>query len=190
MNDLAHKNRRLFLTVISLVFAMVGLAFAAVPLYDLFCRVTGYGGTTQVSVANPGVVIDRDVRVRFNADTHRDMPWQFTPDQREVTVQLGQDALISYTAANKTSDPVTGTAIYNVTPQKVGKYFHKTQCFCFDRQTLIPNQDMVMPVVFYVDPAMHDDPEMDDVSTITLSYTFFRSESEALDTALEDYYEQ
>lgn len=190
MDELAKKNRRVFTFVISGVFAMVGLAFAAVPLYDLFCRVTGYGGTTQVSQTGADRILERKIQVQFNSDTHRDMPWTFKPDQRAVAVQLGQDALISYSALNPTNRPVTGTAIYNVTPQKVGKYFHKTQCFCFDRQTLRPGQDITMPVVFYIDPDMDDDPAMDDVTSITLSYTFFKSESQALDAALETYYDQ
>lgn len=190
MSDLQSKNRTVLIAVLSGVGFMVFMAFAAVPLYDLFCRVTGYGGTTQVSDGPSGEVIDRQIRVRFNADTHRDMPWQFSPEQREVSVLLGQDALVSYVAANKTQRPVTGTAIYNVTPQKVGKYFHKTQCFCFQEQTLHPGEDMNMPVVFYIDPEMHRDPAMDDVTTITLSYTFFQAESQALDSALEVYYDQ
>ena len=190
VDALRRKNRRVLLAVLSAVALMVMMAFAAVPLYDLFCRVTGYGGTTQISDGPSGAVIDRKIRVRFNADTHRDMPWRFSPDQTEISVLLGQDALVSYTAMNPTEIPVTGTAIYNVTPQKVGKYFHKTQCFCFDEQRLQPGQDMTMPVVFYIDPAMHKDAAMDDVTTITLSYTFFQAESQALDRALEVYYDQ
>ena len=186
-SDLANKNQRVLIIVLSIVGFMVMMAFAAVPLYDLFCRVTGYGGTTQVSQSAPDIVLDRKVRVRFNADTQRDLPWDFKPDQREVTVQLGQEALISYTARNTAQNPVTGTAIFNVTPQKAGKYFHKTQCFCFGEQTLQPGEDMPMPVTFYVDPAMDEDKEMDDVTMITLSYTFFTAESQELEQALESY---
>ena len=185
--DLMDKNQRLLLVILAVVLFMAAMAFAAVPLYNLFCRVTGYAGTTQIAQSAPDIILDRVVRIRFNADTQPNLLWYFRPDQREVSVQLGQEALISYTARNEGHRPLTGTAIFNVTPEKAGKYFHKTQCFCFGEQTLQPGQDMPMPVVFYVDPAMDDDKEMDDVSMITLSYTFFRSESQELDEALEDY---
>ncbi len=170
-----RANARVAAGVFAIVAFMVGLSFAAVPLYDLFCRVTGYGGTTQRSEAAPdaGRVSDREIRVRFNADTAPGLEWDFRPRTRSVTVKVGQEGLIFYTAANAGASATEGTALYNVTPQKVGAYFAKVQCFCFEEQVLASGESMEMPVQFYVDPALLDDPDMDDVHTITLSYTFF-----------------
>ena len=186
--DLHAKNRNLFLIVMAIVVFMVSLSFAAVPLYDLFCRVTGFGGATQISQQLPDKIIDREVSVFFNADTSQNLPWNFKPEARKIDVKLGQKGFISYIAHNSSNKPVTGTAVYNVVPAKAGKYFHKIQCFCFGEQLLEPNQTVDMPVMFYVDPAMDDDPNMDDVGSITLSYTFFKAETEELDNALEAYY--
>jgi cytochrome c oxidase assembly protein subunit 11 len=153
---------------------MVGLSFAAVPLYRLFCQVTGYGGTTQVAEAAPGAVGERVMKVRFDASVERSMPWSFRPAQREVTVRLGEPALVHYVASNPTARPIVGQATFNVTPDKAGKYFSKVECFCFTEQRLEPGQSVEMPVSFFVDPALLDDPNMANVRTITLSYTFFR----------------
>jgi len=189
--DLARKNKKVAAMVLIIVACMVGLSFAAVPLYDLFCRVTGFGGTPQISSEDlPKNIVDRDVTIQFNADTDPNMPWHFRPEERRVTVKLGQRGLTAYEAYNPTSAPVSGTALYNVTPLKVGQYFHKIQCFCFDEQILQAGERVSMPVLFYVDPAMNDDPSMDDVKTITLSYTFYRGESKELDAALERFYNQ
>ncbi len=188
--EIARKNAKLGLTILAVVFGMAALAYASVPLYDLFCRVTGFGGTTQVSSALPDVILDRTITINFNADTDKGLPWLFKPQQRSVDVRIGQRGLTAYTAKNKLDTPTAGTAVYNVTPLKVGKYFHKVQCFCFDEQILQGGQEVSMPVMFFVDPQIADDPDMADVKTITLSYTFFRSESKALDEALEDYYNQ
>ncbi len=190
MNTADCRNKLTGLAVLAVVAGMLALSFASVPLYNLFCRVTGFGGTTQISQSLPDVVLDRTVTVKFITDTNRSLPWDFGPDQREVEVKLGQDALISYHARNNAKEPVAGTAIYNVTPAKAGKYFHKTQCFCFGEQVLNPGQSVSMPVVFYVDPAMDNDPNMEDVTTITLSYTFFKTDSPALEKALEAFYNQ
>lgn len=189
-DDLVRKNARTGLMVMAVVVGMITLAFASVPLYSLFCRVTGFGGTTQVAARLPDQIIDRTVRIKFNADTSRNMPWKFTPDIREVDVKLGERGIASFTAVNKTNKPVTGTAVYNVTPLKAGKYFQKIQCFCFDRQTLQPGEEMAMPVLFFVDPKLNEDRDMEDVTTITLSYTFFESDTEELEKALEDFYNQ
>ncbi|MCB1532788.1 MAG: cytochrome c oxidase assembly protein [Alphaproteobacteria bacterium] len=186
--NLAKKNARIGITVLVVVAGMVGLSFASVPLYTMFCKVTGYGGTTQVSDALPDNVVDRTVTVKFNAETARGMPWDFTPDMREIKVRLGERGLTSFSARNKRPTPTTGTAIYNVTPLKAGKYFHKIQCFCFDEQTLQGGEQVSMPVLFFVDPSMNDDPNMDDVKVITLSYTFFETQSKALEDALEGFY--
>jgi cytochrome c oxidase assembly protein subunit 11 len=184
--DLHDKNTRTLLIVFGCVFFMVGMAFASVPLYDLFCRVTGFGGTTQLSDTLPDTILDRKINVKFNTDVNKKLPWDFESETSEISVNVGQDALINFVAKNNGTDPIAGTAVYNVTPLKAGKYFHKTQCFCFDYQILKPNERMNMPVVFYVDPAMDDDPNMEDVTTITLSYSFFKSDSAELDKAMEN----
>jgi cytochrome c oxidase assembly protein subunit 11 len=185
---LVRKNARTGLMVLMIVAGMTGLAFASVPLYDLFCRVTGFGGTPLVSESLPGTIIDRNVTIRFNADTGRGMPWDFRPEMKEITVKMGQKGLTNFFAHNPQSKPVTGTAIYNVTPEKAGKYFHKIQCFCFGLQTLEAGQSVDMPVIFYVDPSMNDDRSMDDVKEISLSYTFYQADSKELDKAMDAFY--
>jgi len=187
-NELVRKNARMGLIVLAIVIGMTLLAFASVPLYDLFCRVTGFGGTTQTATDLPDNIIDREITIKFNADSNRDLPWDFKPEMREITIKLGQRGVTSYSAYNKAATPTTGMAVYNVTPLKVGKYFHKIQCFCFDNQTLKAGEKVDMPVLFYVDPQMNEDPNMEDVTTITLSYNFFKSESKALEDATEAFY--
>lgn len=182
------KNTKTLLAVFGLVAIMIGLAFASVPLYSLFCRVTGWGGTTQVASSAPDQILDRQVIVKFNADTERNFQWDFKPEQRQVTVNVGAQALVGYRATNIGKKPLTGTAVYNVSPPKVGKYFHKIECFCFQEQTLMPNKTVSMPIVFYVDPAFDGDPYMEDVSVITLSYTFYEAETKELDDALDAFY--
>jgi len=188
-DDLVKKNARMGLGVLAFVILMVGVSFAAVPLYKLFCSVTGFGGTTQVAETLPSKVLEREVTILFNAQTAPTLNWNFKPDKRAVELKLGARGLTSFTAQNRASTPLTGTAIYNVTPPKAGQYFHKIQCFCFDEQKLQPRESMIMPVMFYIDPAMADDINMDDVETITLSYTFFPAESKELEQATEDFYD-
>ncbi len=154
---------------------MTGLAFASVPLYRLFCQVTGYGGTTQVAETAPGQVFERRITVRFNADVNPKLPWHFQPLERAVTLRVGEPGLAFYRAVNLTDRPVSGTATYNVTPLKAGQYFNKTQCFCFDEQRLEAGEAVEMGVSFFIDPAILEDRNLDDVTTVTLSYTFFRS---------------
>lgn len=187
-DDLAARNKRTALVVLVVVCAMTGLSFASVPLYNLFCRVTGFGGTTQVSEALPGEILERTVTVRFDANTSDALPWDFHPEIKEIPVHLGERGLASFYAHNNGAVPVAGMALFNVTPLKVGKYFHKIQCFCFDEQILQPGRSVDMPVLFYVDPALARDPSMDDVTTITLSYSFFKTDSPELDRALEAFY--
>lgn len=159
--------------------AMAGLSFAAVPLYRVFCEATGYAGTPQLrGAAGPGAT-NRSITVRFNATTSPNLPWRFVPNETAVTVKLGEDRLASYVGQNRSEHAITGVATYNVTPEKVGRYFHKTACFCFDEQTLAPKQEMQFPLSFWVDPAIAADPDTRDVRTITLSYTFFRSLDDA-----------
>jgi cytochrome c oxidase assembly protein subunit 11 len=182
-----RKNGVVAGAILAVVFGMVGLSFAAVPLYALFCRVTGYDGTTQRADRAPGHVVDRPVTVRLNADTAPNLPWRFAPEERQVTLKLGESSLVFYRAENRSSRPVTGTAVYNVTPEKAGRYFNKIECFCFGEQTLEPGRSVDMPVSFFIDPAMAADRAMDDVQTITLSYTFFRARSKELDGAVERF---
>ncbi|MDQ2105316.1 cytochrome c oxidase assembly protein [Azospirillum isscasi] len=177
-HELRRKNRLFLAGLFGLVFGMVGLAYASVPLYALFCQVTGFGGTTQRADAAPARQVDRVVKVRFNADVNQSLPWSFRPEQRELTVKLGEMGLAAYQAANRADRPTVGTALYNVTPDKAGKYFNKIECFCFTEQVLEPGRSVDMPVAFFVDPSMADDPAMEDVTTITLSYTFFRAKDE------------
>ncbi len=166
----------------SLVGGMVGLSFASVPLYRLFCQVTGFGGTPNTeSVTLPSEVSDAVVTVNFDANVNSDLPWAFKPVQRKVRVRLGEESLAHYTAANVSEESVTGTATFSVTPYKAAPYFSKIACFCFNEQTLLPGQEVDMPVSFYVDPAILDDPSTRDVKLITLSYTFHRTDDEETD---------
>lgn len=151
---------------------MLVLSFAAVPFYDLFCRITGYGGTTSVSDVAPDEVLEQAVLVRFDASVAADMPWEFHPQQKSMELRIGETALAFYEAYNPTDRPVAGTASYNVAPDLAGGYFTKIECFCFTEQVLQPGERIVMPVSFYVDPSMVADPEAGLITEITLSYTF------------------
>jgi cytochrome c oxidase assembly protein subunit 11 len=175
----SRANRRLGLTMAGVAVAMLGLAFAAVPLYRIFCQVTGYGGTTQRALAAPDHVGERMMTVRFNAEIGgNNLPWTFEPIQREVRLKVGEERLAYYRAHNNATVAVTGMATFNVTPQKAGLYFEKISCFCFTAQTLAPGETAEMPVSFFIDPDIVKDPNLDDVTTITLSYTFFRTKSD------------
>jgi cytochrome c oxidase assembly protein subunit 11 len=165
--------------VVAAIIGMVGMSFAAIPLYRLFCSVTGYGGTPSIGLAAAPGSSGQTIRVRFNADTNPGLPWTFAPDQLQVSLNLGDQQVAFYHATNKSGRSVSGMALYNVTPEKVGKYFHKTACFCFNQQTLAGKQSMEFPVSFWVDPAIRTDPNTTDVREITLSYTFYRSLDDA-----------
>ena len=171
--DIKRKNRRIMAAALLTVGGMVGLSFAAVPLYDLFCRVTGYGGTTQQADAGATEVLDRVMTVRFDASIANELPWTFKPAQSKVDIRVGETALAFYSAESKVDRATRGTASFNVTPLKAGQYFVKMECFCFTDQILKPGEATEMPVTFYIDPAIADDPNLDDVHTVTLSYTFF-----------------
>ncbi len=177
------NNRRTALALFAVVGGMVGLSYASVPLYQLFCQVTGYGGTTQVSDATakavPAAMQGKTVTIAFDANVARDLNWDFRPEQRRVTLHAGEQALAFYSAKNEESTPVTGTASFNVTPYKAGIYFTKIDCFCFTEQTLQPGQQVDMPVQFYVDPEFFTDPNTKDVREIVLSYTFHRAANAA-----------
>ncbi|HMA13357.1 MAG: cytochrome c oxidase assembly protein [Bacteroidota bacterium] len=172
----SRANRRVAVALAGVVVAMVGAAYAAVPLYDLFCRVTGFGGTTQVATAAPETVGERVFTIRFNADIDPKLPWAFQPVERSMTVKVGESGLAFFRAENLASWQTAGTATFNVTPLKAGQYFNKVQCFCFTEQRLAAGAGIDMPVSFFVDPAIVDDPNLDEVKTITLSYTFFPDE--------------
>ena len=171
---LRNRNRRTGLYATGIIVGMLGLTAASVPLYDLFCRVTGFGGTPQVADSVPGAVADgRTIPVSFNADRDPQLPWSFQPLQRRIEVVPGESYLAFYAAENRGDVPIVGRAVYNVTPFKVGSYFAKVQCFCFEEQLLQPGERVEMPVSFFVDPAIFEDDSTKDVVEITLSYTFF-----------------
>ncbi|APE28201.1 cytochrome c oxidase assembly protein [Aurantiacibacter gangjinensis] len=179
---LEAQNRKTMLIAFGIAAGMLGMGYAAVPLYDLFCRVTGFGGTTQVASEADADLAARmaasaggaTYSIRFDSNTARDMPWDFTPVQRTDTVAIGQRDMAFYMARNTSDEPITGTATFNVEPEQAGRYFHKIQCFCFIEQTLQPGEEIRMPVLYYVDPAALDDRNMQGVEQITLSYTFHR----------------
>lgn len=187
--DLARKNQILLRRVLVTAAVMLGLAYLSVPFYSIFCRVTGFGGTTQVAEEFPEIVSEREVSVRFDTNTASDLLWNFKPEMREVSVKLGARGFINFIAHNRADVPVAGTAVFNVTPIKAGKYFEKVQCFCFTEQILQPGETVNMPVLFFVNPEMDKDPAMADVSVITLSYSFFKTESEELQDAMQKFYD-
>jgi cytochrome c oxidase assembly protein subunit 11 len=174
-----RANKRVALVMAGVVVGMAGLAFASVPLYRLFCQVTGYGGTTQRAAAAPTEPGTRNVTVRFNASVaSQDLGWDFQPLQNQIRTVTGEEHLVFYKVRNDSSVPTVGVATFNVTPHKAGPYFQKIACFCFSEQELKPGESMEMPVSFFVDPAIEKDPNLRDVTTITLSYTFFRAKDE------------
>jgi cytochrome c oxidase assembly protein subunit 11 len=175
---LPRRKRATALALAALVAAMVGLTWASAPLYRLFCQVTGFGGTTRVAGTESVAPAAATMTIRFNADVARGLPWRFYPAETEAVVRIGATTLASYTVENPTARPITGVATFNVTPEKAGPYFVKVDCFCFEEQTLAPGAKAALPVSFYVDPAILEDPTMADVRAITLSYTFFEREPE------------
>ncbi len=187
--SLRHRNRKTLTVLTAVVFSMVGLAYASVPLYRIFCQVTGYGGTTQQAAAAPGapgserMMPPRMITVRFDSSVSPTLPWRFVPAQPSVEVNVGELTLAFFTARNLSAAPVTGSAVFNVTPLKVGKYFNKIECFCFTEQTLAPGQQLDMPVSFFVDSEIMDDANTAEVKTITLSYTFFAAANEEQENA-------
>ncbi len=172
------KNGKVAYILVGTVACMLGLAYASVPLYQIFCQVTGYGGTPKRIDAAYNKVIDREVTVQFAANLNKDMPWDFAPKQREQHMNIGEQRIAYYEAYNPTDKPITGLAVFNVTPLKAGSYFSKIDCFCFTEQTLQPGERVDMPVVYTVDPEIDQDRNLDEVKEITLSYTFFIREDE------------
>ena len=174
-------QRRKSITAVALtglLVGMAGLSFAAVPLFNIFRHVSGYGGTTRVATELPDVVSDRVVTIRFNADTASGLPWNFRPKLREIQLRVGDTAQVYYIAENPTGRTLVGTPTYNVTPHKAGPYFAKVECFCFTEQTLAPGEIAEMAVTFFVDPMMLKDRNLADVNTITLSYMFFPAKTQ------------
>lgn len=169
------RNARTAVLMFGIVVGMTGLAYASVPLYRLFCQVTGFGGTPQVAegAQAPGAA-GRTISIRFDANTDRQLPWRFQPEEARRSIPIGSRNIAFYTARNDSGVPVTGSASFNVTPAQAGRYFTKIQCFCFNEQTLQGHQEVRMPVTFYVDPAILNDPDARNISEITLSYTFYK----------------
>lgn len=182
------RNRATALVCLGVVVGMVGMAYAAVPLYDIVCRVTGWGGTTQTADILPDTILDRVMTVRFDSNVSKDIPWRFKPVKREMDLKVGEQGLAFFEATNQSDEYILGTATFNVAPLKAGQYFTKIDCFCFTEQILAPGETVDMPVTFFVDPEIANDRNLDEVTTITLSYTFFRvDDPEALAEAQEEY---
>lgn len=180
-DDTARRNLRTGAFAFAGALAMLGLGYASVPLYRLFCQVTGFGGTTMVASESKAeqaaaAATGQKISIRFDATAAMGMPWTFRPTQATDTVTIGERDIATYIARNDSDQPITGMATFNVEPEQAGKYFNKIQCFCFTEQTLQPGQEVTMPVLYFVDPAMLDDPNMKGVEQITLSYTFHRAE--------------
>ena len=175
------KNRRFLIGLLGVSVVMVGVSYAFVPLYRWFCQVTGFGGTTQrADISQVPAVSEEEIAVRFNADINRELLWDFYPEVKRVETQLGQTQTVYYKVKNLTSTPVAGIANFNVTPLIAGQYFHKITCFCFTEQALEPQEEKSLEVLFYVDPALAEDPDIAHIDTITLSYTFYPVDSPAL----------
>lgn len=170
----ALKRRKLTAAACVVFLAsMLGVSYAAVPLYDWFCKVTGYGGTTQLAETGADRVLDRKITIRFDANVAGGLPWSFKPTERTMVLQVGETGQAAYRFSNTGSSPSVGTSTFNVTPQSAGAYFNKLECFCFTKQALAAGESVELPVVFFIDPAMADDKDLEHVNTITLSYTFF-----------------
>ncbi|MCT7373570.1 cytochrome c oxidase assembly protein [Chelativorans salis] len=176
-----RRNRGVAVLCVGVFAGMVGLSYAAVPLYQLFCQVTGYGGTTQRAEQYSDTILDREITVRFDANTNGALPWEFKPKQRQVTLKIGETVEIAYMARNLSSKSTTGTATFNVAPGLAGAYFNKVECFCFTEQELQPGQSYEMPVQFFVDPEIVNVPELKDLKVITLSYTFYPLPQESVE---------
>ena len=185
---LQQRNRKVGIVALAVAVAMLGLGYASVPLYRIFCQVTGFGGTTmRVTEAQAATiaVVDKPMIIRFDGNVDRNLPWRFKPLQVTDTVSVGARDMAIFTAKNLPAEPITGTASFNVAPEQAGKYFSKIQCFCFTEQTLKPGEEIRMPVIYYVDPKILDDPDAKDIGEITLSYTFHKTAegAKALDRA-------
>lgn len=184
--NLRQRNITVVVASVMTVAAMVALSFAAVPLYRLFCQVTGFAGTTQVAASAPGAVGSKVVTVRFDANVAPDLAWKLTAP-KPIEVRLGEEHLVAFTATNIGNEPLLATATFNVTPLQIGKYFNKIQCFCFTEQLLLPTESKEFPVSFFVDPSIAEDDDGKTVTAITLSYTFFNKGRPALEEYLRTH---
>ena len=184
MSGFRDKNARLAWTMVAVVGGMLALSYAAVPLYEAFCKATGFAGTPLVAKEGERPVINRTVEVRFDSNTDANLPWRFQPVERSVKVRLGEEKLVFFRATNLSQRPIVGTATYNVTPEWTAGWFNKVQCFCFTEQLLQPGQSVDMPVLFFIDADMNKDRRYDDVRTITLSYTFYEAKTKRAKTLL------
>ncbi|MGA7455781.1 MAG: cytochrome c oxidase assembly protein [Methyloceanibacter sp.] len=185
MSDIEHKHKAkrrdgaVALALVGLVAGMTGLAFASVPLYRMFCQATGYGGVPQRAEHASNEILDRTIRIRFDANVDPALPWTFAPDKRVIDVKIGETTLAFFKASNTSNAPLSGTAVFNVVPELAGRYFTKIECFCFKQQTLAAGASVEMPVTFFVDPKIVDDEDTKNISEITLSYTFYRTGEDA-----------
>lgn len=174
----SRSNTSVVAMCVGMVLGMGGLAYASVPLYELFCQVTGYGGTTQRAELSDAIdVIDRKINVRFDANTASSLDWKFAPEKRQVSLNVGETMVVNYVAKNLSDEPIVGMASFNVTPQATGVFFNKVECFCFTDTYIEPGGELVMPVMFYVDPDLDKEETMKGLNTITLSYTFYESDT-------------
>ncbi|OBZ92902.1 cytochrome C oxidase assembly protein [Pararhizobium polonicum] len=172
-----RANGVIVASCLAFVFGMGGMAYAAVPLYDMFCKVTGYNGTTKRVEQASDVILDKTIKVTFDANIASDLPWAFKPVQRQIELKIGETVQVEFEATNLSKKPTTGQAVFNVTPMAAGAYFNKVQCFCFTETTLQPGETMKMPVVFFVDPEIVNAVETRGINTLTLSYTFYAHQS-------------
>ncbi len=177
-----RSNLRVAVVCGSVAIGMVGMAYASVPLYKLFCQITGFGGTTQIAEGPSSVILDREINIAFDANTNRGLDWKFVPVQRKITLKIGEQGMAYYRATNTSNRTITGTSVFNVTPPLAGKYFNKVACFCFTEQTLKPGESVDMPVTFFVDPELVNDKDLKKVTTITLSYTFYEADKGKTET--------
>ncbi|KKC41254.1 cytochrome C oxidase assembly protein [Devosia epidermidihirudinis] len=173
---MARRNKRVAVIGLSIAIGMVGLAYASVPLYNIFCQVTGFGGTPGKATDNPKGIIDRIMTVRFDSNVANDLSWSVKAAP-SITDNIGAVDTVNYIATNLSDKPLTGMATFNVSPERAGVYFNKIECFCFTEQTLQPGETVEMPIVFFVDPELNDNPELNTIKEITLSYTFYASEN-------------
>ena len=171
--QVANQHRKVAIRAASIAVVMLGMAYAAVPLYQIFCQVTGFAGTTQRATAAPDMVLDRKITIRFDSNIAHGLGWTFGPTERTVDVNIGENKLVFYRASNPSDQPVTGTASFNVAPEAAGRYFNKIECFCFTEQTLKSGESVEMPVSFFVDPEIVNDGDTRHITQITLSYTFY-----------------
>ena len=173
----SSKNTRVVFLTCSILIGMFCLAFASVPLYDLFCKVTGYGGTVQQASTIPLKVTDSDIKIRFNTDVSKNLVLDFSPLKRQIVTKIGKSNTVNFRVFNTGSEKIIATSTYNVTPQKAGIYFNKLDCFCYEEKLILPGQEMVLPVSFFISPEFLDDPGTKELKSVTLSYTFFNGEN-------------